>query len=151
MSAPPTTQLRRRHDWPERLAGVLRAARGQGFRWGDHDCALFAARAVEAMTGHDPAAGFRGRYKTRRGAYGRLRRFAAGGLAEAAEKIAKTLRAEEIAPATAGRGDVVLVAAATGEALGVIDLSGRGIAVTGPDGLSILPRSAALRAWRVGP
>ena len=70
-------RLRRLEDWPERLAEAIEAANERPFSWGRHDCCLFACDAVMAMTGVDPAKPFRGKYKTKRGAFGVLKRFAA--------------------------------------------------------------------------
>jgi len=73
-------------DWPERLLAALAAARDRPFRWGEHDCCLFAADLIEAVTGVDPAAAFRPvrprgepgavdgrRYRTAQGALALLR------------------------------------------------------------------------------
>ena len=55
-----TPDARRREDWPERLLAFARSRERQPFVWGTNDCALFAADAALAMTGHDFAAPFRG-------------------------------------------------------------------------------------------
>lgn len=54
----------RLHDWESRFAAYIARVAREGFQPGQHDCALFAAGAVEAVTGTDPAADWRGRYKT---------------------------------------------------------------------------------------
>ena len=51
---PPMTRLR---DWRTRLAAYLAAGRAKPFAYGEHDCARFAAGAVEAVTGDNPGAG----------------------------------------------------------------------------------------------
>jgi len=38
-------------DWPARLDAYLRSRRDLPFAWGTNDCGMFAAGAVEAMTG----------------------------------------------------------------------------------------------------
>jgi hypothetical protein len=50
--------------WEHLLAEHIAAARAGSFRWGTHDCALWCADWVRAITGHDPAEEFRGRYGT---------------------------------------------------------------------------------------
>ncbi|ARJ70082.1 DUF6950 family protein [Paracoccus contaminans] len=55
----------RLYNWEARLSSYLARASREQFAWGRHDCALFAAGGVEAVTGHDPAAKWRGRYGTR--------------------------------------------------------------------------------------
>lgn len=49
----------RRLDWPERLAQALAEAQSRTFSEVDY-CVLFAADCIEAMTGEDPAADYRG-------------------------------------------------------------------------------------------
>lgn len=53
----------KRDDYRTRLAAYVASVAGQPFRPRKHDCALFAAGAVEAMTGVDHARGLRG-YRT---------------------------------------------------------------------------------------
>jgi hypothetical protein len=60
-------------DWEERLAVYRDRVEEEPFVWGTHDCALFAAGCVNAMTGVDPAAAFRGTYDSRIGAAEALR------------------------------------------------------------------------------
>lgn len=133
------SRLRRRSDWPERLADYL--ARPHRFDWATHNCALFAAGAVEAMTGEDLARRYRGP-KTMRGCYGRLRRLA-GGLDGA---VTRAL-GDAIPVRYARRGDVVLVEVEGLTALGVC--AGSEIAALGPAGMVMLPLCAGARAWRV--
>ena len=44
--------------WRSALAAYIAETMRKPFAWGLHDCALFAAGAVEAMTGNDPAADY---------------------------------------------------------------------------------------------
>lgn len=132
-------------DWPERLARFVEARRSRPFRWGENDCALFAADWVREATGRDPAAAFRGRYATAAGAVRALKRYGAGDL------IATWTALEGApleSPRLAQRGDVVAVESGEGAALSIC-LDER-IAVVTPDGgLGFLPLSAAVVAWRV--
>ena len=57
----------RLYNWESRLSAYAARVAREGFAWGRHDCALFAAGAVEAVTGTDPAAAWRGQYRTRAG------------------------------------------------------------------------------------
>lgn len=95
--------LKRHDDWEERLSVYLDRVADEPFKWGSHDCALFAADCVLAMTGADPAEAYRGKYDTARGAAEALREHGAG-------TLLKTLRATfetEISVHFAQRGDVV--------------------------------------------
>ncbi len=136
-------------DWPERLHAEIEAAHERPFSWGRHDCALFAADVVRAVTGEDIAAWFRGRYKTRRGAYGALKRFAGGGLEQAMDKQAVARGMAAIRPALAQRGDMVLVDTPEGPALAIC--VGRFAAqVAESGGVAFADMSLARRAWAVG-
>ena len=126
---------------------ALQAKRGEPFAWGRNDCATFACDIAEAVCGVDFADPLRGRYKTRRGAARVLKGFAGGGLDVAAEKIAVQHGRPEVAPSMARRGDLVLIDTDLGLALGVC--VGESIASAGPDGVALMPLSAARRAWRV--
>ena len=50
------------------LSAFLRAASGRPFSWGEHDCLMWLADWIEARRGLDPAAEWRGRYRSERGA-----------------------------------------------------------------------------------
>ena len=59
-------RVTRHIDWLPRLSDYIKANRNKPFVWGERDCMLFAAGCVEAMTGNDLAAPFRGTYSTAR-------------------------------------------------------------------------------------
>lgn len=128
--------------WPQILADFIAAA-DRPFCWGTWDCGLLAADCVQAMTGVDIAAEFRGRYTTARGA----RRVMRGSMAEMMARVSHTYGMPEIRPAMAQRGDMVMVDTPLGDALGIC--VGARVACAGPDGLAMLPLSAARCAWRV--
>ena len=129
-------------DWRGRLSACIDASLQRPFEWGVHDCALFAADAVLAMTGTDVAVGWRGRYRSAAGAKRILRK--TGYLDHGS--MAGTLLGE-IPPALAVVGGVAVVEGPDGPALGVV--LGATIAVPGTDGLGFLPRSEALRTFHV--
>ena len=62
----------------EVMTGFLRDAMRREFSWGGHDCALFCADRVLAVTGVDPARRWRGSYHSEAGARAVIE--AAGGL-----------------------------------------------------------------------
>jgi hypothetical protein len=57
--------MERLSDWESRLSEYIDSKRGKPFRYGSNDCCMFAAGAVEAMTGIDPMPEYRGKYKTK--------------------------------------------------------------------------------------
>jgi len=155
----------RNPDWLPRLEAAVARARALPFAWGRHDCCLFPCDVVRAMTGVDLARGWRGRYRSLLGARRMLRR--RGGLKALAEGVARRHGLAEIPPATARRGDVVLLDASSlagrfalgpagsGSAcLAVVDLTGAAaLTVAAPDatggGLVEVPMPLWRRAWRI--
>ena len=140
---PIPTPLPLRHpDWQARLVAYLHAARLRPFAYGRHDCCLFAADAVAAMTGVDIAAPWRGRYTTLRGGIRVLRRSGhRDHVALAAAHFA------EIPPLSAQPGDLAVLATQAGPALGVVQ--GEAVYVLGPQGLGLVSLLRAHRAFRV--
>lgn len=131
--------MNRRHDWPEQLAQFIDERRHAPFAWGTNDCALFAADAIERMTGVDLAKHLRG-YKTERGALGKIRKV--GGLRNFAQDLT------DKHPGMAQRGDVVLANMEGRETFGVV-VGGGVYAAPGPDGLVFRPMSEAVAAFGV--
>ncbi len=102
-------------DWPIALAKEVEAAVGRPFLWGEHDCCLFAAKCVEAMTGVDPMAEFRGIYNDQESAMAALQEKGAGTLYDTMKQ-----KFGEPKPASqARRGDVVYGVFKNGPALGI--------------------------------
>lgn len=129
--------MRRRQDWPERLADYFEAQRDVPFDWQSHSCAAFAAGAVQAMT--DEAVEIPAHASARD---------AAGLLAARSlrDRLAD-LFGPEIAPAYAQRGDLVLVDLAGRESVAVC--VGGEAAGPGDAGLLTVPVRLAVAAWRV--
>lgn len=137
--------VKRVHGWPLILAQKVREARDTPFVWGEHDCALFAADTVLAMTGEDFAEQFRGTYSTALGAEKALRKAGFDSLWAYATHCFGTPLQDTL---TARRGDLVLVETTNGPALSIC--FGPSAAAAGADGLVFLPTSHWVSAWRVG-
>lgn len=136
--------LPRREDWPSRLASALEAARDRPFKWGEHDCGLFAGDCVLAMTGIDPVALYRGQYADEEGARATMRLLSGGGL--------RAVWNAALGPAMnnvrmASRGDVVLVEVGGVEATGIV--AGARVACLSEAGLVMVPAHRIVAAWRV--
>lgn len=58
----------KRHDWRARLNWWLAENRHSDMVYGQSDCALTAADAIQVQTGFDPAVNLRGKYNTEQGA-----------------------------------------------------------------------------------
>lgn len=105
--------MKRFPDWPERLNAYIEGRRERPFCWGSNDCALFAADAVEAITGETLGKAWR-KYKTAKGAAQIIKR--AGGMRGLAEKAGLVEKPVGLAQ----RGDVVLVAVEGRETFGIV-------------------------------
>lgn len=129
-------------DWNSRLIAYLSTVVERPVQPGIHDCALFLAGAVEAQTGTDYAAPYRGRYTTIAGGMRILRK---DGFDDHIALAAHHL--PEIPPAFAQPGDGAVVETPDGPALGLVQ--GERIYVVGPAGLLLLSRLHAIRAFGV--
>ncbi|MCU0826661.1 MAG: hypothetical protein MUE52_04485 [Tabrizicola sp.] len=129
-------------DWNPRLSAYLAEITPVAFRMGSQDCALFAAGAVRAMTGYDPAAPFRGTYTDLKSGLKRLRAAGFESHIEIADKLF-----QRIHPAMAQVGDLALIEVPDGMALGIV--AGETLACLSPAGLGHLPRAAAVATWSV--
>jgi hypothetical protein len=58
----------RRTDWEPRLLAWAQARLGDGFRWGETDCAILAFEAYDALTGRRLAEQYRRKYRDARSA-----------------------------------------------------------------------------------
>jgi len=132
-------------DWRSRLLSYLVAERAAPFEYGSHDCALFAAGAVAAMTGVDYAAPYRGHYRT---LLGGLRALHRDGYEDHVALAAAHL--EAVHPAYAAPGDLAAIPGGTDglSALGVVQ--GAAVYVLMPDGgVGLVSRTTAAKAFRV--
>lgn len=128
-----------RDDGSAAFDALVDARMRQPFVWGQHDCVLFAADAVAALTGRDHAVAVRGTYHTEDQASEVLAGM--GGLPGCA-----ALAGPPCEPLTAARGDIGLVFDGSREMLGVC--VGPHWLVPGKYGLSAQPLRAARLAWR---
>ena len=117
--------------------------------WGEIDCCLFPCDWILLACGVDPAKDFRGKYKTKTGANKAIKEFA-GDLMGLAEKITKDLGMEETPILKARRGDIAIVPGNGADAMGIIDMTGRQVAVQGKLGLGFIVIEKSIKAWRVG-
>lgn len=129
-------------DWRSRLAAYIERVRRAPFAWSTHDCCMFAAGAVEAVTGADPAAELRGTYGDLAGGMTALGRAGFAGPVDMARALF-----DRVPPALAQVGDVAVVDTPEGPALGVVQ--GPSIFVVGPEGLRTVDLLAARLAFRV--
>ncbi|WP_370286930.1 DUF6950 family protein [Pseudooceanicola nanhaiensis] len=135
--------MKRLSDWRSRLAAYIAVSFERPLRPGRFDCALFAAGAIEAMTGEDPAADWRGSYSTIEGGISALR--AAGHTDHVAFAAALF---DEVPVAHARLGDLAVVPEGDRAGLGVVQ-GARVYVLHISGGLGTVPLIAAERAFRV--
>jgi len=125
----------------EKLNTYIEAARFKPFVWGSWDCCQFVAGWLSELTGADPRELFPA-YADEAGARDILSQ--SGGLVGLVGSVL-----EEIHPALAKVGDVILCNEASGTALGIC--LGVRSAHVGADGLVFPQTIDALKAWRAQP
>lgn len=123
--------------WQDRLVAFLRDNHQRPFQPGVWDCAIWAAGAVQAMTGEDHLRGFRG-YRTI--AEGK-RRLQARGFDDHVAYVAAWM--PEINPAFAQPGDVAVI---EDQSLGIVQ--GERVYLFGVNGFGTLPFTVISRAFR---
>lgn len=131
-------------QWEKRLVAVTEAHMNTPLVWGKSDCLLTTCDAIEAMTGIDPAADIRGKYKSKAGAYRLIKQRGYDSLEAVLAAHFPSPNPDEPWPvAMAGRGDVGIYQNTVGY------FCEYGFAVKGEDGLRFLPRMMAERAFKV--
>ena len=149
--------LTRTTHWATReFSEFLRAHRTTPFAWGTNDCALFAANAIQAFTGVDIAADFRGvggaaAYTDEASALALIAKVAGGKtVADAAAWCAaKHGLVEWTSPLLARRGDLVVLENAGRLIAGVIHANGRWAVSVGDGGMAPFLIQNLKRAWHV--
>ncbi|MFC6490907.1 DUF6950 family protein [Nitratireductor sp. GCM10026969] len=138
--------LRRIPGWRSRVEAVIDEIKYSPFAWGERDCGPWlVGRVVEAVTGEDLAAPYRGRYRTATGA---VRLMQAEGFESLGDLVASLL--PEIHPSQAKIADIAAFAddSALGFSLGVVN--GERVFVMGENHLGTMNLLQAERAFRVG-
>jgi hypothetical protein len=138
--------MKRRGDWHSRLNAFIDSVKRRPFDWATNNCGEhFAAGAVEAMTGVDVAAKWRGRYTSASGA---VRVMKNDGFASLGDMVASVL--PEIHPSRAKLGDIAAIPAngPFGTSLGIVN--GEVILVLGEQSMGVVPSARAERVFAVG-
>lgn len=122
--------------WESRLTQFVESNRSTPFKWGHHDCATFACKCIEVITGEYPI-------KERWASKGKaMRLIQERSLADRASD-----HFPQIDVNLAQRGDLVATMTDDGIALGIF-LSPVAVFAS-EDGLSFRRRSELLKAWKV--
>jgi hypothetical protein len=137
-------------NWQSSLERFFLAHTTDRFVYGSWDCCLFVCSAIEAMTGIDPAASFRGNYRTQAEAMNAVRAYAGTASIRAlARKVTAEFGMQPVPLPLVRRGDLVLFKRARGYSLGILSLNGIDVTALGAKGYFHVPLSAAQSGWRV--
>ena len=154
----PTKPKRTIHWCTRELYQFIRSRENTPFAWGTNCCAMFAADAIQAMTGVDIASDFRGLYSDAAGAQAAIEKITGvkgGTIEDAAAYCANKHGLPEWKyPLQAQRGDLVIFGDVNGPTAGIIHISGKHILAPGEKGLKKLSihdgkTSPIKRAWHV--
>lgn len=136
------TRLVRLPDWRNRLIAFLTDCAARPFVEGEHDCALFLAGGVQAMTGVDYAAPYRGAYRST--AEG-LRLLRAKGFKDHVALARARLASKPVSMGFEGDGAVIREGRVP--ALGIVQ--GASVYVLRTTGFGIVPLAAASEVLEV--
>jgi hypothetical protein len=132
--------MRHKH-WQIFYGKITEAYKDKPFKWGEHDCVLWAANVVAAITGEDYGAEWRGTYDSALSAARLLESL--GG----AEALVTKFLGQPIPVAMANVGDVLLLKQGDWDMLAICN--GQTMLAPGPKGLAVHSTLSALKAWKV--
>ena len=142
--------MTKKGNWQALLHEFLLSHRFEPFEYGRWDCCLFVGRAVEVMTGVDPAAALRGAYSTRAQAGRFMRTRGVRSVEAAVAAVAVEFGMVETDILHAQRGDLALVRNGRRDvSLGLVSLTGREVLLAAANGIWAGPLTLAVRAWHL--
>lgn len=125
--------------WEDALVNYIAIKRHEPFNYGVNDCCLFAAGAVEAITGEDPMPEFRGKYDSLKTSLIAIRDIGAGTLEATMDG-----KFPEVEIGHAQRGDLAFFDDSVGVVMGSFAY------FVSDDGLERINRSFWDKCWGVG-
>lgn len=131
-------QIERLSDWEDRLSEYIASKRDEPFAYGSNDCCYFSLGAIEAITGTDCMAEFRGKYDTEFGSLRALKEIGSGDLESTMDS-----KFPEIPIGLAGRGDIAFFDGAIGVVMGSFAW------FVSDDGLERIPREYWNKCWGI--
>lgn len=131
-------KIERLSDWETRLSEYIATKRDEHFAYGSNDCCYFCFDAIEAVTGQDCMAEFRGKYDTEFGSLRALKEIGAGDLESTMDS-----KFPEIEIGIAGRGDIAFFDGSIGVVMGSFAW------FVGDVGLERIPREFWEKCWGI--
>jgi len=137
-------------SWQSELSRYLLSCERTPFSYGHLDCGLFAAGAIETMTGVDIAWQLRGKYHSRTEAFTAVKELCGKAtMAAIADHLFALYGIPEIRVLSAQRGDIVQLRAGRLSSLGVVAMHGTEICCPTKSGIRRTPLIQATRAWHI--
>ena len=139
-------------DWPRKLIGYLVEVENKPFRYGTHDCFLFAVDCIKVMTGVDIGGDWRGTYNTELGAVKKVikKQNKDWDLIDFWSWLMSQHGCQEVKINFAHRGDPVFIDDDNDNlGLGIIDPGGLGVLCVGELGLVKIKKNNILQAWSI--
>lgn len=130
--------------WEQRLASVVADHAGKPFSWGNRDCATLFSRAVEAVTGENPASGMAPWFSEKSA----RRSLSLAGFDSVQHLV--MARFTIIHPSEAQRGDIGYCAGEVDPLACPSIIVGSEVVAMTPDGWAVYPRSSLAIAYQVG-
>lgn len=137
----------RKQNWPIILNEKIEEWKDVPFVWGWSDCLHFAGSVAAAMLDYDPHEKIGAEkyiYESEAGAIEMLNKHFGGKMGNVFNRLFA-----EVRPKKAGRGDIAIVDFLGKEICGIIDSTGRAVAVKSNDGILFIPVNRIKQAWRV--
>jgi hypothetical protein len=132
-----------KETWLSDLRSEIESAETRAFAWGDHDCCLFAARCVDAMTGSTMETAWRAEYHDESSAMALLE--TEGGLqAAVTNRLGSPIRWTH-----AQRGDLCLMPSPDGMGSLGVCVGAQVVCVAIDRGIHYLPMTSAIACWSI--
>lgn len=132
------------NDAQERLFKLVASKEDQEFAFGTNDCALFGGEAIEAVTGVNPTAEFKGHYKTRIGGIRLMRKH---GYQDHFDFLAKNY--SEIPAVFATFGDIGIAEGVNGEDAIVLIMGQIAVGLHPEKGIVRIPLLSVKKAYQI--
>lgn len=124
--------------WESRLNEKIQSLVSTPFKWGSHDCSIFALSCIDAQYKTDIVKEIKGKYRTEKGAYKLLESY--GGY----QQFLTDHGFQKVPLNEAKRGDIAFLGGLTAWSVVV----GDSVIATGEKGLVSFPMSKVIQVWR---
>lgn len=135
-------------DWETKLANYIESVKAKPLRYGTFDCAIFAAKCIEAITGTNPISDLLGKYKSKKESLALIKSLCPSGEYSELIKIrCANSKYKEVTRAYAAHGDLVEYMTPEGVGLGIC--LGSDFIAVGPKHLLFYSMQLALKIYKV--